>query len=163
MKTIVALLCGLALAACVSATAAPVPADTRISMERTACFGACPIYTVTIMGDGQVTYNGRRFVRVTGDQHGTASLADVAHLVAMMDAAHFFNLPDEYRARVTDLPSQVITLQSGGRTKTVTDYGGEMIGMPHAVREIEAEIDRVANTAQWVANPGSNNAPPPQR
>jgi len=163
MKTIISLLCGVVLSACVSATATPLPADTRISLERTACFGACPIYTVSITGDGQVTYNGRRFVRVTGDQRGTASAADVTHLVAMMDAAHFFDLQDAYRARVTDLPSQIITLERGGRTKTVTDYGGEMIGMPHAVHEIEAEIDRVANTAQWVAHPESNNAPPPQR
>src|SRR4029077_12376057 len=144
MNTIISLLCVVALSACVSTTAAPVPADTRISLERTACFGACPIYTVTITGDGQVTFNGRRFVRVTGEQHGTASMADVAHLAAMVEAGHFSCLQDAYRARVTDLPSQIITLERGGQTKTVTDYGGEMIGMPHAVREIEVEIDRVA-------------------
>jgi hypothetical protein len=159
MKTMLALIGGILLMACVTSTATSVSPDTRISMQRTACFGACPIYTVSITGSGEVSYNGRRFVRVTGEQHGQASSADVAHLVAMMDNAHFFSLNDAYRASVTDLPSTEITFERGGQAKTVTDYGGSMVGMPHEVSEIEAEIDRVANTAQWVAHPENAEAP----
>jgi len=141
----------LGLAACT--TTAPEPAEpVRITLERGVCFGFCPDYEVTITGDGQVSYNGRRFVRVSGEQHGAAAPADVAHLVNMIDAAHFFDLKDAYRGAVTDLPTYRVTFQRGDQTKTVTDYAGEMAGMPHAVREIEAEIDRVANTDQWVKN-----------
>ena len=32
--------------------------DTVITLERTACFGTCPIYTITIYGDGRVVYDG---------------------------------------------------------------------------------------------------------
>ena len=40
-----------------------VPADALIHMQRTSCFGTCPIYAVTIDGRGAVTYDGERFVR----------------------------------------------------------------------------------------------------
>ncbi len=39
-----------------------------ITLERTACFGACPVYTLSIYADGTVVYNGERFVDVEGEQ-----------------------------------------------------------------------------------------------
>ncbi|HVZ99290.1 MAG TPA: DUF6438 domain-containing protein [Caulobacterales bacterium] len=152
MKAILSALL-LALAAACSATVAGTPAPREpisITLERTPCFGFCPDYAVTITGDGAVTYNGRRFVRVTGEQHATASPEDVAHLVELIRRADFFNLKDRYEAQVTDLPSARITVVQGDRRKAVLDYAGEHVGMPHAVTEIEQEIDRVAGTARWV-------------
>src|ERR1700746_1609053 len=32
-----------------------------ISLERTGCYGSCPAYTVTIRGDGSVTYVGKNY------------------------------------------------------------------------------------------------------
>ncbi|MES1200743.1 MAG: DUF6438 domain-containing protein [Pseudomonadota bacterium] len=144
----------LALAGCVTPTPSQPASDIRITLERTPCFGFCPDYTVTISGDGAVSYNGRRFVRVTGAQTATASREDVAHLVDMIHRADFFNLRDRYEAHVTDLPSAHITVVENGRTKTVVDYAGESAGMPHAVTEIEQEIDRVAGTQRWVPGGG---------
>ena len=40
--------------------------EIQISLERTICFGRCPNYRVTIEGDGSVTYEGWRFVKVEG-------------------------------------------------------------------------------------------------
>ena len=42
-----------------------------ITLQRTACFGACPVYTVSIYADGTVAYNGERFVEVEGTQTGS--------------------------------------------------------------------------------------------
>ena len=158
LKTMLVAVLGLGLAACMTVST-PAPADdVRITLERGVCFGACPDYTVTISGDGQVAYEGRRFVRVTGAQQGTASRRDVADLVTMIERAHFFELNDSYRGHVTDLPTYRVTVTQHGRTKTVVDYAGEMVSMPHAVREIEQAIDRAANTAQWVQREGGSPA-----
>jgi len=110
----------------------------------------CPSYTVSIDGAGNVTYNGLRFVGTTGEQHEKASREDVQALLSAFDAVHFESLQDAYRAHVTDLPSTIVTLTRNGHTKRVVDYAGTSVGMPEAVREIEQQIDRVANTAQWV-------------
>ncbi|HVV31661.1 MAG TPA: DUF6438 domain-containing protein [Vitreimonas sp.] len=154
MRLFLAAFGALALAACETTVAQPAdPSPVSITLERTACFGACPVYTVSIDGDGAVSYTGRRFVGVTGEQHGQVSRADVQTLLQAFDAAQFETLQDEYRAHITDQPSRIITLTRNGHTKRVVDYAGTRAGMPEAVRALEDEIDRVANTAQWVHRP----------
>ena len=154
-RGLLAAFAAFALGAC-AAPGAPPP-DTgpvRITLERGVCFGFCPDYTVSISGDGQVTYEGRRFVNVAGRQTATIPAADVQRLLARFDAVGFNNLRDEYRAQVTDLPTYIVTLERNGRTKRVLDYGGTGAGMPEAVRALQGEINRTANTARWVLRDG---------
>ena len=150
MRAFIATVALALLSACASAPAQTAPSIGAISLERTPCFGACPSYRVTIAADGAVTYVGQRFVRVSGQQRGQADPAALAALRQHILAADFFNLQDQYRARVTDLPSTRISVERNGATKSVLDYGGTMAGMPETVRDLQEEIDRVASTAQWV-------------
>ena len=76
------------------------------------------------------------------------------NVLRAFDAVHFESLQDVYRANVTDLPAQIVTLTRNGHTKRVVDYEGGTVGMPQAVRTIEEQIDRAANTEQWVHRPG---------
>ncbi len=112
--------------------------------------GRCPIYRVTITGDGQVSYDGQRFVAVTGHRTRAIAPAEVEALARAFERAGFFSLKDGYRAHVTDLPAYRLTLSADGRTKTVTDYGGRMIGMPQAVSDLEQRVDDTAGTQMWV-------------
>jgi hypothetical protein len=128
--------------------------DVEIRLSRGVCFGFCPDYTVTIRGDGGVSYEGRRFVNVVGQRTATIPREDVARLVRRFDEIGFDQLRDSYRAQVTDLPTYVVSITRDGRTKSVVDYGGVSAGMPRAVRELQDEIDRVAGTAQWVLRDG---------
>lgn len=158
----VILLATLFIAACAS-VAPPAPADdVRISLTRTRCFGFCPDYTVTIASDGEVTYEGRGFVAVTGVQHAQIPREDVSRLLARFDAIGFTSLRDEYSARATDLPTYTLSLTRNGRTKSVRDYGGAMAGMPEAVRALQDEVDRVADTARWVTRNGEPVRDPPK-
>src|SRR6187200_1158641 len=43
---------------------------TEIGLERTACFGKCPIYSVVIKSDGSVQYTGEKFVERLGKHRG---------------------------------------------------------------------------------------------
>ncbi len=154
----------IALAACAPVETPAAEGPVRITLTRSVCFGFCPAYRVTITGEGEVTYVGERFVNVTGEQHAQASRADVQRLLERFDAIGFEQLQDRYSAHVTDIPTYTITLERDGRSKTVVDYGGLSVGMPRAVRELQDEIDRVANTAQWVLRDGQpvrDRTPPP--
>jgi len=148
----------LALAAC-APVAAPAHGQTEapveITLERTVCYGFCPAYTVTITGEGEVTFEGRAFVDAIGARHARIPREDVERLLARFDAINFEQLQDEYVNRgVSDLPSKIVTLTRNGRTKRVVDYAGQSVGMPPALRQLQDEIDRVANTAQWVLRDG---------
>jgi hypothetical protein len=122
----------------------------RITLTRTMCFGTCPAYTVTIAGDGTVTWTGERFVKVQGAATAHIAPGKVRELFERFRKAEYFWLLDSYNSAVTDLPSQITTIVFDGRRKSVHDYAGQMIGMPDVVSELERQIDDTANTARWI-------------
>lgn len=150
---ITAIFAVLTLSACAPGAAAQGQ-DTQITMSRSVCYGFCPDYTVTISGDGSVTYVGRAFVHVVGERRASIPPADVANLLRRFDEIGFERLNDAYRANVSDHPTTIVVLERGGRRKVVVDYAGLNAGMPAAVRELQDEIDAVAGTAQWVLRDG---------
>ncbi|MBI1213156.1 MAG: hypothetical protein GC190_16955 [Alphaproteobacteria bacterium] len=125
----------------------------HITMSRTACFGMCPIYHVDIAGDGTVRFEGVRFTAVTGPQQATIARDAVEALFNKFRAANFFWLYREYTAQVTDLPSCILKISFDGKEMTVQDYGGDMVGMPAVVRELERAVDLTAQTDRWVRGP----------
>jgi hypothetical protein len=137
----------VALVGC--AAAAQVPSSVEpieISIERTPCFGMCPDYKVTLRQDGTVTYNGRQYVRVTGEHTWQVDPAAVRALAAEMDQAGYFDLQDEYVARMTDNPTTFTSLTIGARTKKVRDY----VAGPPKLKDIEKRIDEVAGVKKYV-------------
>jgi hypothetical protein len=125
----------------------------RITLQRTMCFGSCPAYTVTIAGDGTVTWHGEQYVKVQGNATAHIAPEKVRALFERFRKADYFWLLDGYASTVTDLPSESTTIAFDGSKKTVIDYAGQMIGMPEAVWEIERAIDETANTEQWIGPP----------
>lgn len=146
---------------------AGAPTDAAITLERSACFGSCPDYRVTVHGDGLVefdtgndhfagtaaqvhlAYNGHN-VLLPGRHTAHVDPATVARLIERFRAAHFFGLKKEYVYGATDNPTQVLTVRVGNASKAVTDYIGTQAGMPQAVRDLEEAVDTVAGTARWV-------------
>ena len=147
----------VALLAAVTSTAAQVnvPADTLIQLQRTRCYGTCPVYRVTIDARGTATWVGEMFVRVVGTQTARIDPSQVAALLAHAERIHFFAMRDQYRGvenpdgtviSVTDQPTTIVTITVNGRTKRVENY----LGAPDALVEFERAIDEAAGTKQWV-------------
>ncbi len=79
--------------------------DVAITLERGACFGACPVYTVNILEDGTVIYEGERFVAVTGQQISEIPVETVAAMVAAFKDAGYFDWNEAYETQtISDLP-----------------------------------------------------------
>jgi hypothetical protein len=154
VRAIGAVFTAIALASCAPVEAPAQEGPVEITLQRTVCYGFCPAYTVTITGEGEVRYRGERFVNVVGPASATIPREEVARLLARFDEIGFDQLRDEYHGQMTDLPTTTITLVRDGRRKRLVDYGGTSVGMPRAVRDLQAEIDRVAGTARWVLRDG---------
>jgi hypothetical protein len=129
-----------------------------ITLERTACFGVCPVYKLTIYEDGRVEYDGQQFVEVTGKQTAEITPEQVKELVSDFQNADYFDLEDEYVAPVTDIPSAITSITLDGKFKTVRNYGGCMedspVKAPEALCELEIKIDELTNSAQWIGSVG---------
>ncbi|WP_223072863.1 DUF6438 domain-containing protein [Erythrobacter sp. SCSIO 43205] len=164
-------ICSFLLSAChiLSAPFPPVDKDKLvISLQRTACFGSCPDYKVTIYGSGRVLFQStphlepddvanvhRAFstqsgVRVPGTHETTIEPQVIDQLVAQFEATRFFSLRDEYRAEITDNPTYVVTIDTGNGKKSVVDYVGREAGMPEAVKALQDAIDAAAGTDRWI-------------
>ncbi len=135
----------------------PAPADTVVTLERTICFGTCPSYTVAILEDGTVRYQGRRFVATEGAATAEISPDSLARLVDAFRAIDYFALRSSYvsgdpcEGQWTDLPTAVTSLRLDGRRKQVTHYHGcRGFEKKEALTALENKIDAVAGTARWV-------------
>jgi hypothetical protein len=122
----------------------------KIELTRTVCYGRCPAYSVTIRGDGNVHFRGDRYVHDQGEHDAHIDPAAVMELVRQFEKANFFAVGDKYVAEVTDNPTYTLTLTVAGKTKTVTDYVGEQVGMPLVITDLENAVDNAAGTERWI-------------
>lgn len=117
---------------------------TEITLERTACFGTCPIYKVTLKRDGTATYVGKQFVERTGTYSG--KFYGFERLAQLIESRGYFDLKDNYTINATDLPSTVTSVVRAGRRKTITNYGDTG---PVELWGIEQAIDGVLANTKW--------------
>lgn len=126
---------GILLASgCATIPAGPVAIETdSISYTTGPCFGACPMYTVSITPDGSGTFEGRRFTAVTGTRSFRATpeqyRAFAAQLAPLRPAEGAVRLSGEACAsQATDLPSAEVTWfsQIGNSQSYYLDFGCDM-------------------------------------
>jgi hypothetical protein len=137
-----------------------------ITLERTACFGSCPMYTVSIFEDGTVLYNGIRFVDVTGEQTAQIDPETVSTMVDAIADAGYFEWKEDYdNPMVTDAPSVITSVTRDGQRHRISRYTAAE-GVPVALPFLEQWIDLMANTAMWTGvetdlSYNMNNGMPP--
>ena len=134
------------LVACFLAADGRAEAKTnKISLERTACFGTCPVYKLTVYSDGKVEYEGKDHVKEKGSRSSKIEEKLFLRLMKKVDEIGFFKLNDRYEGRITDLPTRITTVTKGDVSKTVRNY----YGGPKDLYDLEQLIDEVTNSAQW--------------
>lgn len=126
-----------------------------IRMERTQCYGPCPIYSVIITGDGTVTYDGKKFVKVKGPRVLRIRPEKVRSLVEAFFKADYFLLKESYdyldkgngiQEIVTDLPTTITSIQVNGKSKKVSNY----YGGPSSLSALEHQIDETAGITKFI-------------
>lgn len=152
------LLLAFGLAACSESgtTTTPVAGDTVITMVRTGCFGDCPSYKVSILSQGEVIFEGRRFVRQTGVATGALTSTQLERLMDEFRRMNYFALRDSAEAQEctemwTDASSVITSFTQNGRSATIDHYHG-CVGKPafEILTPLEDLVDEIANTDQWI-------------
>jgi hypothetical protein len=128
------------------------PDEIHIRLERTPCEGTCPTYTLDIDGNGQVTYEGIRWVATLGHHTWQVPREDVTDLVHRFLDAHFFEAAPEYREgdalpatadSIARSPGARLTLNLGAKSHTVylvADY-------PEGLALLPMNVDDAAQVA----------------
>ena len=134
-------------------TAAPkCENDVVITIERTACFGSCPIYAAEIHADGEVVYRGKEFVKEIGERRFKISQKQIQEIIQEFQRIDYFSLKDKYDAdengmSVTDLPTTITSICLDGKTKKIVNY----YGAPKKLEQLEDKIDSLSGLYKYLS------------
>lgn len=129
----------------------------KITLTRNGVAGG-PAYSVEVHGDGEVIFAPVYNDTIPGRHVTHIPPRAVRALVSTFQRAQFFWLYDRYSAMITDMPTVTVGIAFDGNEKTLEDYMGADMGMPRAVTQVEAAIDRVAGTEKWLHGNGETFA-----
>jgi hypothetical protein len=137
--------------------------EIRIELQRTACYGSCPVYSVTIEGTGKVIYNGVQNVVEQGIRETTIADDQLVELANEFLRLWFFDAKDRYAGQeslflvggrqytlggtqVTDLPSTILSVKLADRQKTVELY----YNYPPELGKLAEKIEETTGVLTWV-------------
>lgn len=122
----------------------------EIGIERTGCFGRCPIYTFIIRSDGSVRYNGLKFVARKGVFTGQVSIWYFHQLSEFIHDSGYMELKDSYSKPVTDLATVYTTVVINGNRKVISHYANAGSSTLWAVEQL---IDKLLPEVLWHSAP----------
>jgi hypothetical protein len=111
--------------------------DLLLEMEKTACYGQCPVYTIQVDSRGNGLFNGVENTQYTGIYAFRLGKNELEQLRSSFEKAGFFGLEDKYFEFVSDLPTTYLTYRQEGRTKKIMDY----YGAPRKLKDLEKYIE----------------------
>jgi hypothetical protein len=109
------------------------------TMERTPCFGKCPVDKAEFYNDGTIMYEGTR----DGILDGKAiAYTDLSNEIMAIYGQYY---SDDYKKKyndpnVSDLPSTIITFYDAYGTPKPTEM---RVGAPPELREMERKLDQL--------------------
>ncbi len=122
----------------------------KITLRRTPCDGPCPVYELTILGTGEVTYLGEAHVAKAGAHSWRISGRRLERLAEAFETARYSRLEDRYTSReFTDAPGCLTSVEyEDGSSKSIVHYHGDP-SAPDTLTELEDEIDRIVGAERY--------------
>ena len=122
------------------------PSEPFLVMKRTACYGTCPQYKISIYNDGLIIYNGKLFVDRIGCFSSMISMHQIDSITSLLNDIDFFSLKEEYLSPITDVPSVILELNIDGKSHKVVDR----IEGPDKLKKCYILIDNITESiANW--------------
>lgn len=124
-----------------------VPETASIEFSRTACFGTCPIYKMTILGSGLATFEGERFTEKLGSFSIQLSEKDTKALFQQLDTFDWAGFKDIYPTEVSDLPGVVFQFNYKQTSKKVVVRGEH----PNTLDVLQSVLSTIAESDGWTS------------
>ena len=92
---------------------------TAVTLSRGACFGRCPIYTLSIKNNGTAVFEGRNATDFLGTYQKQFTPSEVEEIFKRSSDYHVDTLQSNYVVRISDLPGLDLTFTINGKEKNV--------------------------------------------
>jgi uncharacterized protein DUF6438 len=138
--------------------------DVEMTLKRTSCYGTCPVYSISVSGEGKGSYYGSQYVKVGGQHEFQLTPRAALDLYNEFVGIDFASMHDSYRERpcvfvapdgtvqlgatgIVDAPGFEITLRIGSYVKTISVNGS--LG-PQDLMALADKIDAATNSKRWI-------------
>lgn len=115
------------------------------TINRTACYGRCPMYQAIFMDNGEVKYIGKRFVDNVGTYKTLLSEEEIKEIEKRITDINYYQFDSIYPTLVTDFPSCITEVNLNGKYKRVLDRQNP----PRELREYELFLDGLLENRDW--------------
>lgn len=115
-------------------------------MQRTPCFGQCPVYTIRIYQSGNAYLEGKRFFDYEGWFKTKFSESEMIQIKTWANEAGYWKMNHVYDAPVTDLPSTTTALKTDSQYQWVYNR----MNSPDELRTFERNIETLIKDQDWV-------------
>ena len=131
--------------------------DVLVKLNRTACHGDCPVYTIEVKKNGDVTYKGTDYVKTLGIRSASISKNAVLSIESELTKAEFTSMQSELHPggwgcfiSATDHRYIVIEATLGNKTKAVSTYTGCDAEQVKAAIKLADYIDQATEASKWI-------------
>jgi len=108
-------------------------------MRRTACYGTCPQYEISIYDNGLIKYDGKAFVDKLDCFQAMLHESVMIAIKSKIKSVNFFSLDNEYVSPITDIPSIIVEVNLGQGIHKVTDR----LNGPKELKTLHSFIDSI--------------------
>ncbi|HNR08536.1 MAG TPA: DUF6438 domain-containing protein [Saprospiraceae bacterium] len=123
--------------------------EKLIEMDKSPCFGLCPVYRLTVYRDGLMKMDAKQNMKISGLHTLQLNKADIASLRSKLEKMGLEKYQEEYREPVADAPSTELRYYIDGKPKRIfTNFI-----FPAPLQKITEELDQWAmgeNWAKWI-------------
>ncbi len=119
---------------------------TEIGIERTPCFGTCPVYVCIITSSGTVRYHGEATAERIGDWETKIDPYKFHQLANYIAESGYWEMEDTFATSVTDGDTVYTTFLLKGRRKVFRNYASSA---PPKLWALQQLIDGLLVGAAW--------------
>jgi hypothetical protein len=133
--------------------------EGTVALERGACFGPCPVYSVTVFANDRLVFEGRKFTAKAGALEKILPAGSFERLLAVARQYNFADIdtgfPDEEGLDCPEPPSDMpvarLAIDATGLAHEIRFYEG-CTGFPgdSAVISMMREVDAVLALDDWI-------------
>ena len=117
-------------------------------IDRTPCFGKCPVFTIELFDDGTVKYNGVAFVDKQGTFTAKVTPEFIAKIQSKALSVNYLSFENKYPIApvvIADLPTTTTFIRIGKEDKQITDN----FDAPRDLIDFENWLVKQFETLNW--------------
>jgi hypothetical protein len=126
-----------------------------VKMKRTACFGKCPQYEVTLFASGLVTYKGIAHSSLIGSYKSKVAKKEIDLIFTKANECNYFNFSDKYPTNgndIVDFPVCITQLNYNGKSKSIFNRNDA----PKELVFFEKYLDNFFSSLNWSVSENKN-------